>query len=99
MASTETTERRYRTATRRARPAKDAQPLLKTCRLCGATDMEEIVDAGGDVGLVHRSCFIEWDRRQEALELEMAACVGLLAHPGEYWAELEMEDAPLTRAA
>ena len=71
--------------------------IERRCRLCAGTAGGETVDAGGDLGRVHRSCFIEWDRRQEALE---AACVGfLLGDPGEYWAELEMEDAPLTRAA
>ena len=66
------------------------------CRLCAGTARGDIVDAGGDLGRVHRSCFIEWDRRQEASEA--AACVGFLGDPGEYWAELEMEDAPLPRA-
>ena len=51
-----------------------------------------------DLGHVHRSCFIEWDRRQEALKV--AGCVRfLLGDPGEYWVELEREDAPLPRAA
>ncbi len=72
--------------------------IERRCRLCAGTAVGETVDAGGDLGRVHRSCFIEWDRRQEALEV--AGCVGwFLGDPGEYWAELEMEDAPLTRAA
>jgi hypothetical protein len=70
----------------------------RRCRLCAGTAGGETVDAGGDIGRVHRTCFIEWDRQQETLEV--AACVGFsLGDPGEYWAELEMEDAPLTRAA
>ena len=68
------------------------------CRLCAGTVRGQTVDAGGDIGRVHRSCFIEWDRQQEALEA--AACVGFfLGDPREYWAELEMEDAQLPRAA
>ena len=88
----------HRTGTR-SRPTKHAEPQLGACRFCTETMAADIADAGGDIGRVHRGCFIEWDRRQEALELEMAACVGFLGHPGEYWAELEMEGEPLARAA
>ena len=72
--------------------------LQRRCRMCAGTAGAETVDAGGDIGRVHRTCFIEWDRQQEALEV--AARVGfLLGDPGEYRAELEMEDAPVLRAA
>ena len=55
----------------------------RRCRLCAGTAGGETVDACGDLGRVHRSCFIEWDRQQEALEV--AARVGfLLGDPGEY---------------
>ena len=70
----------------------------RRCRLCAGTAGGETVDAGGDIGRVHRNCFIELDRQQQALEV--AARVGfLLGDPGEYRAELEMEDAPVLRAA
>lgn len=92
MARTESAAPRSATSGR-MRPAERAE----TCNLCGDTTDGEFMDAGGDIGRAHRRCFIEWDRRQEALE--MTACVGLVGHPGEYWAELEMEDVPLVRAA
>jgi hypothetical protein len=97
MARTETAVARRRPTGRRMPPAKHAEPQFETCRLCTGTTVDEIVDAGGDIGRVHRSCFIEWDRRQEALE--MAACIGFPGHPGEFWAELEMDGTPLARAA
>ena len=77
----------------RTRPARP----VEMCSLCGGANDGEFMDAGGGLRRVHRRCFIEWDRQQEALE--MSACVGLVGHPGEFWAELEMEDTPLARAA
>ena len=99
MASTEceTVARRRHAASGDAQTTKRREPQLETCRLCAGTNVDEIVEAGGDIGWVHRSCFIEWDHRQEALE--MAACVGFLDDPGEFWVELEMDGAPLARAA
>lgn len=38
-----------------------------TCSLCHEPG-GELIDAGGDVGLVHRPCFVAWDVAQEALE-------------------------------
>ncbi len=69
------------------------------CPFCYCENTGDVVDAGGDVGRVHRACFIEWDRRQEALE--MAAMVALsLPDPGECWSEREIAgDEPLTSAA
>ena len=69
------------------------------CRFCADENVGDVVDAGGDVGRVHRACFIEWDRRQEALE--MAAMVALsLPDPGEFWSEREIAgDDPLVEAA
>ena len=69
------------------------------CRFCAGENTGDVVDAGGDVGRVHRACFIEWDRRQEALE--MAAMVALsLPDPGEFWSEREIAgDDPLACAA
>jgi len=70
------------------------------CRFCGCANTGDVVDAGGDVGRVHRACFIEWDRGQEALE--MAAMVALsLPDPGEFWSEREIagDDDPQARAA
>jgi hypothetical protein len=69
------------------------------CRFCARENTGDVVDVGGDIGRVHRACFIEWDREQEALE--MAAMVPLtLPDPGEYWTEREIAgDDPLTRAA
>ena len=70
---------------------------VDTCRLCSRTTDGEIIDAGGDVGRVHRGCFTLWDRLQEALE--MSACAQLADHPGEFSAELEMEGFPVAEAA
>ena len=69
------------------------------CRFCSRENVGDVVDAGGDIGRVHRACFIEWDRRQEALEA--AAMVTLsLPDPRESWSELEIAgDASLARAA
>jgi len=69
------------------------------CRFCARENVGDVVDAGGDIGRVHRACFIEWDRRQEALEA--AAMVTLsLPDPRESWSELEIAgDASLARAA
>jgi hypothetical protein len=69
------------------------------CQFCGDENTGDVVDAGGDIGRVHRACFIEWDRNEEALEL--AALVALsLPDPGEVWSEREIfgED-PLAEAA
>ncbi len=80
-------------------PARRGRAGAQRCRFCGCENTGDVVDAGGDIGRVHRACFIEWDRRQEALE--MAAMVALsLPDPGEYWTEREIDgDDPLTRAA
>jgi hypothetical protein len=79
--------------------ARRGRAGAKRCRFCGCENTGDVVDAGGDVGRVHRACFIEWDRRQEALE--MAAMVALsLPDPGEFWSEREIAgEDPLTRAA
>ena len=69
------------------------------CRFCDGENAGDVVDAGSDIGRVHRACFIEWDHRQEALE--MAAMLALsLPDPGEFWSEREIDgDDPLARAA
>ena len=79
----------------RARRAGAAQ----RCRFCARENTGDVVDAGGDIGRVHRACFVEWDRRQEALE--MAAMVTLsLPDPGESWSEREIAgENPLAQAA
>jgi hypothetical protein len=62
------------------------------CRFCDRENIGDVVDAGGDVGRVHRACFIEWDRAEEALEA--AAMVTLsLPDPGEEWTERELDEA------
>lgn len=38
-----------------------------TCSLCHEPG-GELINAGGDLGLVHRPCFVEYDRRAEAEE-------------------------------
>jgi hypothetical protein len=79
--------------------ARRGRAGAQRCRFCARQNSGDVVDAGGDVGRVHRACFIEWDRRQEALE--MAAMVALsLPDPGEFWSEREIAgDDSLTRAA
>ncbi len=79
--------------------ARRGRACADRCRFCARANTGDVVDAGGDVGRVHRACFVEWDRRQEALE--MAAMVALsLPDPGEFWSEREIagEDA-LAQAA
>ena len=77
--------------------ASSRRRAVDTCRLCSRTTDGEIIDAGGDVGRVHRACFIEWDLRQEALD--MSACARFPGDPREFWAELEMEGSPVAEAA
>jgi hypothetical protein len=80
-------------------PARSGRAAAQRCRFCARENTGDVVDAGGDIGRVHRACFIEWDRRQEALE--MAAMVTLsLPDPGEFWSEREIAgEDPLARAA
>jgi anti-sigma factor RsiW len=47
------------------------------------------VDAGGDVGVVHRACFARWDNEQEALEQMLARSLGA-PHHAEANLELEL---------
>jgi hypothetical protein len=68
------------------------------CRFCARENVGDVVDAGGDIGRVHRACFIEWDCRQEALEMSMAAALSL-PDPREEWSERELEPVPVPRAA
>ena len=79
--------------------ARRGRAAAQRCRFCARENTGDVVDAGGDIGRVHRACFIEWDRRQEALE--MAALVTLsLPDPGEFWSEREIaREDPLARAA
>ena len=70
---------------------------VQTCRFCSRGAVGDVIDAGGDVGKVHRACFVEWDRRQEALEAA-ATITSFLPDPGEIRTELEMEE-PVARAA
>lgn len=80
-------------------PARRRPAPAKRCCFCARENAGDVVDAGGDIGRVHRACFIEWDRGQEALE--MAAMVTLsLPDPGEFWSEREIAgEDPLARAA
>ena len=68
----------------------------EACRFCAGPPRGEMVDAGGDVGRAHLACFVEWDRRQEALEAEFGR--DLLGEAREIAAELEPE-ATVARAA
>lgn len=71
----------------------------RRCRFCARENAGEVVDAGGDVGRVHRACFVEWDRRQEALEMAMMVALSL-PDPRESWSEREIAgDEPAARAA
>lgn len=75
-------------------------PLRRTrtcCRLCMRPNRGDVIDVGGDLGRVHRSCFDAWDRRQEAIEAaEMVA--QRLPDPREEWSEHDVH-APPARAA
>ena len=70
---------------------------VQSCRFCTQGAAGDVIDAGGDVGRVHRACFVEWDRRQEALEAA-AKIAFFLPDPGEIRSELEMEE-PVSQAA
>lgn len=71
-------------------PAPCRRSRSQRCRFCGCKNVGDVVDAGGDVGRVHRACFVEWDRRQEALEA--AAMVALsMPDPGEERTERELD--------
>ena len=74
-----------------------ADSAVQSCRFCSRGAVGDVVDAGGDVGKVHRACFVEWDRRQEALEAA-ATITSFLPDPGEIRTELEMEE-PVARTA
>ena len=93
-------DRGTRNAPRRKTSASTAQKRVvsaaNACRFCAGPPGAEMVDAGGDVGRAHFACFLEWDRRQEALEAEFGRHV--LADPREIAAELE-PDATVARAA
>ncbi len=79
--------------------SRRGRAAAQRCRFCDRENAGDVVDAGGDIGRVHRACFIEWDRREEALE--MAAMVVLsLPDPGEFWSEREIAgDDALSHAA
>jgi hypothetical protein len=81
----------------RARVSVETDSGVQRCRFCARDALGDVIDAGGDVGRVHRTCFVEWDLRQEGLEAaDTIAC--FLPDPGEIRTELEM-DEPLERAA
>ncbi len=73
----------------RARASGRPQAAAGTCHFCAGPTVGEVVDAGGNVGVVHRSCLLEWDRLQEALEVSLGWHV--LPDPGESRTELELE--------
>ena len=63
---------------------------IGTCSLCRRSTLEELIDAGGDVGLVHRSCFATWDQLQEALEQTLVrSCTA--PHHADGSADLDLE--------
>jgi hypothetical protein len=68
------------------------------CRFCSRENVGDVVDAGGDIGRVHRACFVAWDRKQEALEMSMAAALSL-PDPREECTERDLEPTTVSRAA
>ncbi len=56
------------------------------CRLCDDELAGDVVNARGDIGRVHRACFIRWDREQEALEMSVTMSLAL-PDPLEDWAQ------------
>jgi hypothetical protein len=70
---------------------------VKCCRFCRRSAVGDVIDVGADVGRVHRACFVEWDRRQEALEASVVLAL-FLPDAGESRTELEMEES-VARAA
>jgi len=82
-----------------APPARRVRAGAQRCRFCTRENDGDVVDVGGDIGRVHRACFIDWDREQEALEMALMEPLSM-PDPGEDWTEREIAgDDPLTRAA
>jgi hypothetical protein len=68
------------------------------CRFCARENVGDVVDAGGTVGRVHRACFIEWDRKEEALEMSMTVALSL-PDPREDSIERELASVTVPQAA
>ncbi len=64
--------------------------MSPTCGVCGRPALKDRVDAGGDIGVVHHACFVEWDARQEALEQMLASSCGFL-HQAEDATDSELD--------
>jgi hypothetical protein len=63
------------------------------CSRCNRLTLDDLID-GGDIGLVHRACFVAWDQHQEALELMLArSCAA--PHHAEGLADLDLEPVSL----
>jgi hypothetical protein len=62
----------------------------RSCSICSKPALDDLVDAAGDVGVVHRPCFVRWDTAQEALEQMIARSFGF-PHHAEAAADLELE--------
>jgi hypothetical protein len=73
-----------------ARPADSRSRTNAACRMCGRPALEDLVDAGGDVGIAHRACFVQWDVHQEALEQMLARSCGFPHHAADA-ADLELD--------
>lgn len=78
-------------------PTARGRPRTQCCCLCSRPNRGDLVEAGGDIGRVHRACFGEWDRRQEALEATFMLPLSL-PDAREGSSEVEV-DGPLARAA
>jgi hypothetical protein len=71
--------------------------LLGLCPFCSLPARDDLVTPGGLFGPTHRSCFAEWDRRQEALEFEFSC--GLHPDPLVEERDFDRDDLEVVRAA
>jgi len=62
----------------------------RSCGICGRPTLEDLLDAAGDVGVLHRTCFVRWDSEQEALEQAFAKATFGFPHHAET-DDLELE--------
>ena len=71
-------------------PRNRGSQIDLSCSICGRPALQDLVDAAGDLGVVHRPCFVQWDTKQEAVEHMIARSLGF-PHQGEGSADLELE--------
>jgi len=72
--------------------------MTRVCRFCMRPAHRDTITAGPSLGKVHRACFTDWDRQQEALELEFGRGFNL-SDPIAAGTDLEIESDTLSASA